>query len=174
MVVKLLCNTMFHIFPPFRYALTNQLLLQGMGTISLYALSTKFILLVFLLVMILGNEIDQAIFSSCRNRKEDSDVVEFENDSWSDDSGSDNLSTCLSNNSSKAWDAVSEDSCLDQEGSWPMRDRLGSLYLQYVEMASPYWRVPLMDKALLFTCFTHIVSILLISIAILLSSNSEI
>jgi hypothetical protein len=128
----------------------------------------------FLLVMILGNEIDHAIFSSCRNRKEDSDVVEFENDSWSDDSGSDNLSTCLSNNSSKAWDAVSEDSCLDQEGSWPMRDRLGSLYLQYIEMASPYWRVPLMDKALLFTCFTHIVGMLLISIAILLSSNSEI
>ncbi|XP_059454483.1 uncharacterized protein LOC132184758 [Corylus avellana] len=84
--------------------------------------------------------------AASRNRKEDSDVVEFENDSWSDDSGSDNLSTCLSNNSSKAWDAVSEESCLDQEGSWPMRDRLGSLYLQYIEMASPYWRVPLMDK----------------------------
>lgn len=128
----------------------------------------------FLLVMILGNEIEQAIFSSCRNRKEDSDVVEFENDSWSDDSGSDNLSTALSNNSSKAWDAVSEDSSLDQEGSSPMRDRLGCLYLQYIEMASPYWRVPLMDKVLLFTCFTHIFSILLISISILLSSNSEI
>lgn len=168
-VVKLLCNTMFHIFPPFIYTLTNQLPLQGMGTMSFYALCTKSILLVFLLVMILGNEIEQAIFSSCRNRKEDSDVVEFENDSWSDDSGSDNLSTSLSNNSSKAWDAVSEDSSLDQEGSWPMKDRLGCPYLQYIEMASPYWRVPLMDKALLFTCFTHIFSILLISISILVS-----
>lgn len=84
--------------------------------------------------------------ATSRNRKEDSDVVEFENDSWSDDSGSDNLSTSLSNNSSKAWDAVSEDSSLDQEGSWPMKDRLGCPYLQYIEMASPYWRVPLMDK----------------------------
>lgn len=30
-----------------------------------------------------------------------------------------------------------------------MRDRLGYLYLQYVEMSSPYWRVPLTDKVAL-------------------------
>ncbi|GMY12753.1 hypothetical protein FCV25MIE_07992 [Fagus crenata] len=84
--------------------------------------------------------------TTSRTCKEDSDVVEFESDSWSDDSGSDNLSRSLSNNSSRGWDAVSEDSSFDQEGSWPRRDRLGCLYLQYIEMASPYWRVPLMDK----------------------------
>ncbi|KAF3975554.1 hypothetical protein ACB098_04G057900 [Castanea mollissima] len=81
-----------------------------------------------------------------RTRKEDSDLAEFESDSWSDDSGSDNLSRSLSNNSSRTWDAISEDSSFDPEGSWPMNDRLGCLYLQYFEMASPYWRVPLMDK----------------------------
>ncbi|KAL4374347.1 hypothetical protein S245_016968 [Arachis hypogaea] len=81
-----------------------------------------------------------------RSRREDSDGVEFESDSWSDDSGSDNLSRSLSNNSSKAWDAVSEDSSSDHDGSWPTRDKLGYLYLQYTEMASPYARVPLMEK----------------------------
>ncbi|XP_027358327.1 uncharacterized protein LOC113867294 isoform X2 [Abrus precatorius] len=84
--------------------------------------------------------------SASRNRREDSDGVEFESDSWSDDSGSDKLSRSLSDNSSKAWDAVSEDSSCDQEGSWPSRDKLGYLYLQYTEMASPYSRVPLMEK----------------------------
>ncbi|KAF7813388.1 uncharacterized protein G2W53_034364 [Senna tora] len=84
--------------------------------------------------------------AASRNRREDSDIVEFESDSWSDDSGSDNISQSLSNNSSKGWDAVSEDSSCDHlEGSWP-RDRLGYLYLQYNEMSSPYWRVPLLDK----------------------------
>ncbi|KAI9087811.1 hypothetical protein K1719_030141 [Acacia pycnantha] len=80
-----------------------------------------------------------------RIRREDSEIVEIESDSWSDDSGSDNISRSLSNNSSKSWDAISEDSSFDHEGSWP-RDRLGHLYLQFTEMTSPYWRVPLMDK----------------------------
>ncbi|XP_022640071.1 uncharacterized protein LOC106769919 isoform X2 [Vigna radiata var. radiata] len=85
--------------------------------------------------------------AACRNRREDSDGVEFESDSWSEDSSSDNLSRSLSNNSSKSWeDAVSEDSCCDQEGSWLRDNKLGHLYLQYTEMASPYSRVPLAEK----------------------------
>jgi hypothetical protein len=115
--------------------------------------------------MIHGNDTELAIFSSSRTCKEDSDVVEFESDSWSDDSGSDNLSRSLSNNSSRGWDAVSEDSSFDQEGSWPRRDRLGCLYLQYIEMASPYWRVPLMDKVLFFfSLLLNVFSTLLICI----------
>lgn len=87
----------------------------------------------------------------CSNRREDSDGVEFESDSWSEDSSSDNLSRSLSNNSSKSWeDAVSEDSCCDQEGSWLRDNKLGHLYLQYTEMASPYSRVPLAEKVSLF------------------------
>lgn len=87
--------------------------------------------------------------SCCRRRREDGEgPVEFESDSWSDDSGSDNLSRSLSNNSSKAstWDAVSEDSSSDHDGSLPTRDKLGYLYLHYTDMSSPYRRVPLMDK----------------------------
>ncbi|KAL2967619.1 hypothetical protein AAZX31_16G185900 [Glycine max] len=85
--------------------------------------------------------------AASRNRREDSDGIEFESDSWSEDSGSDNLSRSLSNNSSKAWeDAVSEDSSCDQEGSWLRDNKLGYLYLQYTEMASPYSRVPLAEK----------------------------
>lgn len=85
-------------------------------------------------------------FYQCRTPREDTDAVEFESDSWSDDSGSDKLSRSLSNNSSRAWDAVSEDSSLEQEGSWPTTNKLGNLYFQYFEMSSPYWRVPLSDK----------------------------
>lgn len=81
-----------------------------------------------------------------RNPREDSDVVELESDSWSDDSGSDKLSRSLSNNSSRTWDGISEDSSVEQDGSWLMTNKLGQLYFQYFEMASPYWRVPLTDK----------------------------
>lgn len=89
----------------------------------------------------------QFMFSISRNQREDNDVVEFESDSWSDDSGTDNSSRSLSNYSSKAWDAVSEDSNFDQEsGSWQTKDKLGYLYLNYTEMASPYQRVPFMEK----------------------------
>ncbi|KAJ4713724.1 Protein of unknown function (DUF789) [Melia azedarach] len=84
--------------------------------------------------------------TASRTPREDTDAVEFESDSWSDDSGSDKLSRSLSNNSSRAWDAVSEDSSLEQEGSWPTTNKLGNLYFQYFEMSSPYWRVPLSDK----------------------------
>ncbi|OVA10763.1 Protein of unknown function DUF789 [Macleaya cordata] len=75
-----------------------------------------------------------------------SDHAEFETDSWSDDSEGEKLSRSLSNNSSKFWDAMSEDSSFEHEPAWPMRDRLGFLYHQYFEMSAPYWRVPLMEK----------------------------
>lgn len=84
-------------------------------------------------------------FLFSRNQREDGDGVEFESDSWSDDSGSDDLSRSLSNNSSKTWDAVSNDSSSDQDGSSPT-NQLGHLYLQYTETAAPYARVPLMEK----------------------------
>ncbi|KAK2367326.1 hypothetical protein QL285_080624 [Trifolium repens] len=80
-----------------------------------------------------------------RNRREDSDGVECESDSWSDDSGSDNLCRSVSNDSSKSWDAISEDSSSEQ-GSCKSKDKLGYLYLNYTEMSSPYLRVPLMEK----------------------------
>ncbi|KAL2325238.1 hypothetical protein Fmac_024296 [Flemingia macrophylla] len=79
-----------------------------------------------------------------RTRREDSGT-EFESDSWSDDSGSDNLSGSLSNNSSKAWDIDSLDSSSDQAGSWPTKDD-DYLYLQYNETSPPYKRVPFMEK----------------------------
>ncbi|XP_039135284.1 uncharacterized protein LOC120272512 [Dioscorea cayenensis subsp. rotundata] len=72
-------------------------------------------------------------FAASRNTGEDS-----ETDSWSDDSESEKLS--------RSWDAVSDDSCVDMEGGWPGKDRLGHLYLHYIENASPYGRVPLMVK----------------------------
>jgi hypothetical protein len=59
---------------------------------------------------------------------------------------SDKLSRSLSNNSSKTWDTISEDSSFDHEGSLSMRDKLGSLSFQYFEISSPYWRVPLLEK----------------------------
>ncbi|XP_025679710.1 uncharacterized protein [Arachis hypogaea] len=77
-------------------------------------------------------------------RREDN-VVELECDCWSDDS-SDKLSRSLSNNSSESWDANSFNSSSDQVGSWPTRDMLGYLYLEYMEKSSPYNRLPLADK----------------------------
>ncbi|XP_059647243.1 uncharacterized protein LOC132293690 [Cornus florida] len=79
-----------------------------------------------------------------RNTREDSDLAECESESWSDDSESDKLSG--SNHSCKIWDTTSPDSSNDQDGSCPMRDRLGSLYLQYYETCSPCWRSPLTNK----------------------------
>lgn len=84
----------------------------------------------------------------CRNPRE---VVEFESDSWSDDSGSDKLSRSLSNNSSRTWDAISEDSGSEQDGLSPTTNKLGYLYFNYFEMSSPYWRVPLTQKVTPFT-----------------------
>ncbi|KAJ0963959.1 hypothetical protein J5N97_029081 [Dioscorea zingiberensis] len=71
--------------------------------------------------------------SVLRNSGEDS-----ETDSWSDDSESEKPS--------RSWDAVSDDSGGDLDSVWPGKDRLGHLYLHYVENTSPYGRVPLMVK----------------------------
>ncbi|XP_068646034.1 uncharacterized protein [Aristolochia californica] len=84
--------------------------------------------------------------TNSRNPKNENEVPEFESDSWSDDSESDKLSRSLSNNSSRGWDAASDDSSFEPEGLWPTRDRLGYLYCQYFERCSPYGRIPLMDK----------------------------
>ncbi|KAL1340096.1 hypothetical protein AAHE18_U092800 [Arachis hypogaea] len=83
--------------------------------------------------------------AASRGRREDNEVVELECDCWSDDS-SDKLSRSLSNNSSESWDANSFNSSSDQVGSWPTRDMLGYLYLEYMEKSSPYNRLPLADK----------------------------
>ncbi|KAK3027618.1 hypothetical protein RJ639_042371 [Escallonia herrerae] len=88
--------------------------------------------------------------ATSRNPRYDTDPVEFEVDSWSDDSESDKLSRSLSNNSSKAWDATSADSSIDHEGALPMKDRLGNLYFEYYDTCSPYWRIPLVDKIIEF------------------------
>ncbi|KAJ6806197.1 uncharacterized protein M6B38_307685 [Iris pallida] len=71
--------------------------------------------------------------AALRNVGEDS-----ESDSWSDDSESEKHS--------KSWDATSEDSSSEPDGSWPARDRLGHLYFQYVEYCPPYGRIPLIEK----------------------------
>ncbi|GKV13876.1 hypothetical protein SLEP1_g24838 [Rubroshorea leprosula] len=84
--------------------------------------------------------------AASRIPRQDNDAVEFESDSWSDDSMSDKLSRSLSNNSSRTWDATSDDSNSYQDGLWPLKDKFGYRYLQYFEMSSPYWRVPLVDK----------------------------
>ncbi|KAL5068474.1 hypothetical protein RYX36_019361 [Vicia faba] len=84
----------------------------------------------------------KSVAASSRIKKEESDAAESEFDSSSEDSGSDSLSRSLSNNSSKAWDADSLDSSSDQSGSWPTRDMLGYLYLQYTETLPPWLRIP--------------------------------
>lgn len=62
---------------------------------------------------------------------------ESESDSWSDDSENEKLS--------RSWDAASEDSAFDQDGS-SSSNRLGYLYFQYMEYCPPWGRIPLMDK----------------------------
>ncbi|KAL0914153.1 hypothetical protein M5K25_017662 [Dendrobium thyrsiflorum] len=62
---------------------------------------------------------------------------ESESDSWSDDSESEKPS--------RSWDAASEDSSFDQDGSWST-SRLGYLYFQYMECCPPWGRIPLTDK----------------------------
>ncbi|XP_058097767.1 uncharacterized protein LOC131242857 isoform X2 [Magnolia sinica] len=86
------------------------------------------------------------IYTSKPNLREESDVGEFESESgsWSDDSESGKRSPSI--NSSRGWDAGSEDSNFDQEGVWPMHHRLGFLNLEYFERSAPYGRIPLMDK----------------------------
>jgi len=137
-MVRLWLSTMFHTYLPSKSTATS--LLQHLGmwettrpSVYMLNMSKKWC-----------NWFSSFVF--CSNRREDIDGVEFESDSWSEDSSSDNLSRSLSNNSSKSWEDVSEDSCCDQEGSWLRDNKLGYLYLQYTEMASPYSRVPLAEK----------------------------
>ncbi|XP_077231053.1 uncharacterized protein LOC143864124 isoform X2 [Tasmannia lanceolata] len=85
-------------------------------------------------------------FATFRNLREETNAADFESDSWSDDSENDKLSRSLSNNLSVGWDATSENLSFEQEGSWPIRDRLGYLYFQYFERTAPYGRIPLTDK----------------------------
>ncbi|KAK3019818.1 hypothetical protein RJ639_004811 [Escallonia herrerae] len=92
-----------------------------------------------------------------RNPRYDTDPVEFEVDSWSDDNESDKFSRSLSNNSSKAWDATLADSSIDHEGALPMKDRLGNLYFEYYDTCSPYWRILLMDKVINLFCLVQII-----------------
>lgn len=75
----------------------------------------------------------------------DSEIKESNIDSWSDSSDNDKVFGSLINTSdrSEGWDADSEDSGFDQDRH---RDRLGYLSFQYFERASPYERVPLMEK----------------------------
>ncbi|OAY57715.1 uncharacterized protein LOC110609332 [Manihot esculenta] len=80
------------------------------------------------------------------NPGEHIDAVEFESDSWSDDSTNDKLSRSLSNNSSQTWETSSEDLSVDHEGSLLTMERFGYLYLQYFETSSPCWRIPLIEK----------------------------
>ncbi|KAG0498562.1 hypothetical protein HPP92_002861 [Vanilla planifolia] len=60
-----------------------------------------------------------------------------ESDSWSDDSESEKLT--------RSWDAMSMDSALDQDSSWP-NNRFGYLYFHYIECSPPWGRTPLVDK----------------------------
>jgi hypothetical protein len=80
----------------------------------------------------------------------DSEIKESNIDFWSDCSDNDKVFGSLINTSdrSECWDADSEDSGFDQENycKFRHRDRLGYLSFQYFERASPYERVPLMDK----------------------------
>ncbi|KAJ0255692.1 Uncharacterized protein HA466_0087620 [Hirschfeldia incana] len=76
-----------------------------------------------------------------------SEVVESESsECWSDSESEKLLSRSLSNDSSKTWDAVSEDSAFDPDGMLLLRDRLGYLDFKYIERDPPYKRVPLTDK----------------------------
>lgn len=80
------------------------------------------------------------LWLGCRNQ---SDVVDFESECWSDDSEIEKLSRSTSSGSSKIWDSVSDDSACDTPS---MRDKLGSIEFQYFESAKPHLRVPLTTK----------------------------
>ncbi|KAK1284181.1 hypothetical protein QJS10_CPB21g00690 [Acorus calamus] len=82
------------------------------------------------------------VLTNFGNIREDRDACDFEvkefSDSCSDESESDKQ---------WRWDGSSTEECgLEQENLWRLSDRLGHLYFQYFERATPYGRVPLMDK----------------------------
>ncbi|KAK6919532.1 Protein of unknown function DUF789 [Dillenia turbinata] len=59
-------------------------------------------------------------------------------DSWSDE--------CESEKLSRSDGSSSDDGVFEQDSPWHLNDRLGHLYFQYFERATPYARIPLMDK----------------------------
>lgn len=61
-----------------------------------------------------------------------------ESDSWSDDSESEKRS--------RSWDGTSEDSAFEQDAQSPTRERIGQLYIEYIERSGPYGRMPLINK----------------------------
>ncbi|EOA38202.1 hypothetical protein CARUB_v10009679mg [Capsella rubella] len=72
-----------------------------------------------------------------------SDVVDYESECWSDDSEIEKLPRSLSSRSS----SVSEDSGYEIDGvSSLMRDKLGSIDFQFFESIKPHLRVPLTTK----------------------------
>ncbi|XP_020865617.1 uncharacterized protein LOC9324976 isoform X2 [Arabidopsis lyrata subsp. lyrata] len=79
-----------------------------------------------------------------RNQNE---VAESESsEGWSDSESEKLLSRSLSNDSSKTWDAVSEDSVFDPDGTPLLKERLGCLDFKYIERDPPHKRIPLTDK----------------------------
>lgn len=80
----------------------------------------------------------------CRNQSE---VVDFESECWSDDSDIEKLSRSTSSGSSKVWDSVSDDSAYETTDG--MRDKLGYIEFQYFESTKPHLRVPLTIKVLI-------------------------
>ncbi|CAH2053072.1 unnamed protein product, partial [Thlaspi arvense] len=75
------------------------------------------------------------------------EVVESESSEfWSDSESEKFLSRSMNNDSSKTWDADSEDSVFDPDGTLLPRDRLGYLDFKYIEREPPHKRVPLTDK----------------------------
>lgn len=79
-----------------------------------------------------------------RNHNE---VVESESsECWSDSESEKLLSSSVSNDSSRTWDDVSDDSVYDPDGTPLLQDKLGYIDFKYIERDSPYKRVPLTDK----------------------------
>ncbi|KAL1194095.1 hypothetical protein V5N11_014130 [Cardamine amara subsp. amara] len=79
-----------------------------------------------------------------RNQNE---VVDSESsECWSDSESEKLLSRSMSNDSSKTWDAVSDDSVFDPDGTPLLRDRFGGLDFKFIDRDPPYKRVPLTDK----------------------------
>lgn len=94
----------------------------------------------------------------CRNQNE---VVESESsECWSDSESEKLLSRSMSNDSSKTWDADSDDSVFDSDGMPMLKDRLGCLDFKFIETDPPYKRVPLTDKVLFSPCI-HFSNLLL-------------
>lgn len=76
-------------------------------------------------------------------------MVESESsECWSDSESEKLLSRSMSNDSSKTWDVVSEDSVSDPDSTLLLKDRLGYLDFNYIERDPPYKRVPLTIKVL--------------------------